>query len=436
MNLEPNSGTMAESAQDLSGSLNALLGVSINGNETPMANLNGEGIAVLGNTIGDPGCSIDRGFETIESDLAAVQSDSLRQLQEHIRTLQDEIKNLKDRNQEREASVNYEVFHCLSEHGGTETIYLGQPFWVVAGEDILLNAHSPVLEHEAYIRYNRSLAFVVYKHYSPSQGQAEVREALRQDHKLPSPEPTRENIRLISEEMAQSFEALSAQHPVFQKKLTTFNDMEAPYLWWYYYRYRNVLSSLEPRGKELISTLTSWIDANYSSTYDEADSQFKRGVVRPTSMKYLVRPGDVLVSTSGKDIKAALSTSWLYSETRPELKTLQMEEQDMSSAKNHEWSWKTDVWSYRYDGTFYQQHKSLEIKLQVNSIEEEVNIADLDVVPLRFAEEGVRARLERRGRTFWSCRGKKLVSYDSSTVDGTYSVSAGSSATKHRLPRH
>ncbi|KAK0629143.1 hypothetical protein B0T17DRAFT_524767 [Bombardia bombarda] len=329
---------------------------------------------------------------------------SRRLLQDKIQTLQDELKSLKKRSKEHEPSVTYEVFHCIIGSNNSETVYHGEPSWVVTGNDLVLNASSPVLDHRGYIRYKRSLAFVVYKRYSPVKGQAEAKEALMQNKKLPKPEPITESIKIISDEMTDAFDFFVEE----QEKTGTWSgeesrSMQAPYRWWYACRHKNVL--------------------NYHSIYERVDAQFKRGVVTSTSMEYLVRPGDILLQMSEKHIQTLFATSWL---AKTIVNAFPPEKQDLNSGdsnqkKKHEWSWHAQGVEYTYTGTFNETVTIQEVKLKADSVEEEVKIVDLDVMPLRFAEEAVRAKLERRGKTFWNCREKQLVSYDTSIEDGSYS---------------
>ncbi|KAL6861930.1 hypothetical protein J3F83DRAFT_716754 [Trichoderma novae-zelandiae] len=52
----------------------------------------------------------------------------------------------------------------------------------------------------------------------------------------------------------------------------------------------------------------------------------------------------------------------------------------------------------------------------------DISIADLDVFPLRFASQELRETLERRGKTFWSCRHGKFVSYGNEIEDKSHAA--------------
>ena len=78
---------------------------------------------------------------------------------------------------------------------------------------------------------------------------------------------------------------------------------------------------------------------------------------------------------------------------------------------NKPWSYSLSAWNYRYDGFFFKQHLSLKIELKVKQSDDEVRVQDMEIFPLKFATLQLRQQLERRGRTFWSCRQKKFISY-------------------------
>lgn len=60
--------------------------------------------------------------------------------------------------------------------------------------------------------------------------------------------------------------------------------------------------------------------------------------------------------------------------------------------------------------------------MKADTLGKETAISDLNAFPMRFASEETRALLEKRGREFWTCREKRLVSYYDK--DGMYGVSA------------
>ncbi|PKK42561.1 hypothetical protein CI102_13599 [Trichoderma harzianum] len=337
-------------------------------------------------------------------------------LQRQLRALQ--IKNHVLQRQLKDAKgINFAIFHCFIGQEGEET-YLGKPYWTKSGGKFQLKAYPPVLYPDAYILY-KPLAFVIYKHYS-SELSTEYREALQQGQMLDL-EPTREVIKLFSDDIIKAVELFEKEDEEAHKKfpsLSVEKEMSAPYPWWYHYRdNRNKISNLPKPEAELIHLLTDWIDVNYSWRYGRSDDQFKRGVVSAKSLPFLVQPGEVLVRRDAEGVEAFLATTWSDKEKRNSEMQVPPEDPDWTllsvrSSKKSEWSWEVDAWSYMYNGGFYRVMRRLVINLDVATADTEIPIVDLDVFPLRFASQELRETLERRGKTFWNSRYGNYVSYD------------------------
>ncbi|KAK4077780.1 uncharacterized protein Triagg1_3474 [Trichoderma aggressivum f. europaeum] len=313
--------------------------------------------------------------------------------------------------------VNFAIFHCIvgQEEEGT---YLEKPHWTKSGEKLQLKAYAPLLYPDAYILY-KPLAFVIYKYYSPDMS-TEASEILQQGGEMPGPEPTREVIKLLSDDMIKAVELFEKEDEEAQKKLPCLSvekEMSAPYLWWYHYRdNRNRISNLPKPEAELVHLLTNWIDANYSELYDQIDSQFKRGAVSATSLPFLVQPGDVLVRWDAEGVEAFLAMSWLHKKKKNSEIQEHLEDSDWTFlsapwSKKFE-SWEVDAWSYVYSGNFYRVVGRLDINLDVDEAGTEIPIVNLNVFPLRFASQELRERLERRGKIFWNCGYGNYISYD------------------------
>lgn len=84
--------------------------------------------------------------------------------------------------------------------------------------------------------------------------------------------------------------------------------------------------------------------------------------------------------------------------------------------------WHITAYSYAYDGDFSQNRVTLTLKLDPEEEDGEIDIKKIGAVPLRYSNHEVRERLERRGKTFWKCRHKQLVSYEGSSTECKYAV--------------
>ncbi|KAF6812697.1 hypothetical protein CSOJ01_04993 [Colletotrichum sojae] len=180
-------------------------------------------------------------------------------------------------------------------------------------------------------------------------------------------------------------------------------------MWWYQYRKSQIVERLPPDEAKLLGFLTTWIDENYTDLYDHVDSQLKRGMIPYVSMEFLIKPGDVLVSKTTDGVECQLAISWLQPLPERTLYKVPTAEQT--------WVWRVHAWSYSYDGVVRKRTRKIEVRLHAAAVEDEVSIADLDTEPLQLLDQNVYATLARRGKTFWACRKRKLVSYTDEASD-------------------
>jgi hypothetical protein len=231
--------------------------------------------------------------------------------------------------------------------------------------------------------------------------------------------------------MIEAIEAFIAKRPKFRENFPHFNvrdALPAPYLFWYYNRSPQAFDGLSDLHRKYLNNLTGWIDSNYGDIYDRADKQLLRGVVSYESMEFLIKPGDVIISNDKPDqedenLHAEIATSWPSSET-PKLVDIGSDmpwaKKIKEDAKRYTWTWNVDSWAYKYDGSFYRDTGFTQIKMEAESVDEEIEIRKLNVYPLKYASEETVQFLEQRGKAYWSCRHRKLVSYDDK--NGTYGV--------------
>jgi hypothetical protein len=309
--------------------------------------------------------------------------------------------------------ISIQVFHCLGGADGSPTgYYLAEPEWNIRDEEIMLKGSFPVHDPDGYIQKKANIAFAVYKHYTVDYQRSDVTEAMKANEPLPNPEPANMSCSLISREMAEAVKAFIDQHPTFCSEFPEVNvnvgtKFSSPFVWWYHYRNSHNIQDLSPRQAELMTTLTSWIEGNYGALYDKIDNQFLSARVSSKSIEYLVRPGHVLVAKDDKSLPLGyIATS------RPQLLECQEREPHEHGKPKYQWAFSMRARRYGYDGELYRKDEDLHLKFEAQTEDSEVDILDLDLVPLRYAGEQMKDRLERRGKTFWKCRTRRLVSYD------------------------
>ncbi|CAD6455886.1 b955f86c-b9d4-4da0-9f5c-cbda508bb4bc [Sclerotinia trifoliorum] len=161
---------------------------------------------------------------------------------------------------------------------------------------------------------------------------------------------------------------------------------------------------------------------------DEVDSLLQRRKTRLQYIKYLFKPGELVVEWKDGDIRG-FRTNFEFTgpvvqkngekRKKPALNyaealraILEDAEQHSTEVKDGVHMWKTLGCSWKFDRTFSRVYSTLELALRIQEKQEylDVDISDLDIFPLAFADESLKQRLEKRGKMFWKCRFQHFVS--------------------------
>lgn len=330
-------------------------------------------------------------------------------------------------------SGNWKIIHLLPQPmGQPSAAYLDQPVWAPSfGRDnFRLKAFLPVSNVQEYVQQS-GIDFTISRFYSEPSLIPELRRTLAEKQPPPHPRHYHEQIHLHSQQMVETLQEFFTYQPDFLKHFPNFNvraPISAPYIFWYTSRSTASLEQLSHPHQDLMRTLTSWIDRNYNEKYAEAQSHLENGVVTLGTMPFLLCPGDVLVWKEKGKTKAAVTSSEVFQKSPPILYWDNTQMAELGNSNNHstrrgEFSttWAVNVWSYRFNGEFLRDRRSTEIKFRASSLNQEVEISKLSVYPLRFADEKTKLQLETRGKTFWTCRYRNLVSHTGE--EGLFTVS-------------
>lgn len=276
-----------------------------------------------------------------------------------------------------------------------------------------LHIDMPLANPSRWLEKQEGLAFVVYKDYlTATSGSAELTNPSKEDDIMKPAESNTESIKLISEPMKEAFKAFVKQQPEFSTHFPDLNvdgEIAAPYRFWYHYRGKDSLQTLDENNQVLMELLTKSIEAGWGPTYQRVDEELSQGRVSKELLDYLVRPGDVLIERKEGRFEAYMALSWTKTASRSSSDEVKQEE---TSAKLYR---SVECWSWAFDGGFYQKTSRLTIALDIPKSELNVDIHKLDVFPLRYAKPEMQSKLklglENRGIIQWSCRKQKLVEY-------------------------
>jgi len=361
--------------------------------------------------------------------------ESFEQLRYRIKSLESENKALK---YTHDPNPRWETLYFIQGQttGQQAGTFLDEPTWVIGPRnEVLLKARFPIGDIDGYLRQKHDVAFVVAKWYHPKFQEEEVEQAARDKKPLPLPKCTTETVRLHSKDMIAAAEDFFGRKLGFLEKFPDLDiraSLPAPYLFWYYHRKSDEgdpFETLSPLHRDLMRLLTGWIDKNYGTLYDHAEAQLKRGKVSFNTMGFLVRPGDVVVIKENRTASAAIAKAWLNPVTPREQRqgftagrraTDWTRNPHTTTAVKPSWKWSLKCWSYKYDGQFIKNDQVIDIVLETEDPETEIDICEMQSFPLQYADKW-REVLQTRGRTFWSCRSRRLVSYHDDS--GMYGVS-------------
>ncbi|CAN9260087.1 unnamed protein product [Alternaria alternata] len=322
----------------------------------------------------------------------------------------------------------FQILHVLDDM--ERTVCLQEPTWTF-GKDVglKLKAELPLMDLETYLRKNDDISFLVYKSYrTPRVSALELAESL-ETGVLPAPEPSEESIRIMSEELRMALQTfLRSACSIKEEQLSFFlHTLPAPYLFWYRGRSkRQTLLHQLPKQQAHLELLFDWIERNYATKFDQFHEMISRGRISQAFTEYLFFPGDVVVNKDGDKTKAyqliempALRRTLRRSHYLQKFEKFSRTRSGANERPrvNEAWVWEVPCWTIVYDGQFYRRNENLTLKLVAESHDEEVDISELNVIPLEFVGTNLRAQLAQRGRTFWSCRVKRPISYNGGDED-------------------
>ncbi|KAF4342299.1 TOB3 (member of AAA-ATPase family) [Fusarium beomiforme] len=372
--------------------------------------------------------SFDTTKTSISTNQILVDENMLQALMQRVGELEQENITLRqDADNSSTATIELppkvQLFYCLervepdddSMDERSRTVYLSPPEWVVFGDDVDLRGRFPITDPGDYAE-EQGASLIVYQYYSVEHQYDAVNAAKRAKQPLPEPEPASQDVVLVTEEMVEAVEALFEQFPSFSDDFPYVYEMGSlkdPHLWWYHCRTSFKIEALSERHAQLVGLLIDWIENNFAPLYDQIDDQFKRGKVSSDSIEFLMRPGDTLVAEKNGKYSGRVATT----RPTPYKEKKKTEDSDKDPEKQWTHSWLVETRSYGYAGKFFAVDKELIIEFPPKYRGGEINITDLNVIPLSYAKPKVKELLRQRGKRFWKLREKTLISYEGSDSD-------------------
>jgi hypothetical protein len=383
-------------------------------------------------------------------------SDELSRLRAHVADLESKLQGSSSANP-RSDPFRYQVLYCLQSYddrSSDESFFEDEPEISYSQQgEAHLRCRMPVKNLETHIMKNQDISFVVYRQYPrklpPQSTKRRHLPDSSQSNHLPS--PASEKIYPVHENLKGVLKTLLGRKPEFKEDLEIYQDSEelaAPYLFIYHSRddMKNMRAMLSPKARDQLDLFLQYVDYAFGDEYRLADDLLSKGQILPECVKYLVKPGDILVRKTQDEYTGFITGSWLLE--RPnrkapmstfnrgplEVKPAIFDLGHNTGPPQHrtKYSWTFFGETLQFDGTFFWKSERLAIEilrepqvssLQINpslltsNLHDVKSITELDVFPLRFAPEAIIKRLERRASTYLKCRTKGLVCYQPDDSD-------------------
>ncbi|KAI0536026.1 hypothetical protein GGR58DRAFT_476751 [Xylaria digitata] len=329
-----------------------------------------------------------------------------------------------------------QLIHRVSKNRDKK-MYLDQPQWL-AGANFSKEAlvgNLPVLNVSSYLSKHPEIICVVYRDYDGSQHSVKDYDKVSDEHSDESsdedygdsnrdcddkiwganrlPGHNSETIEPINEEITTAIDAF-CNYFKFGKGDVAYTKaalLSSPYLPIYHTRRNGLnifLETLDETQRQKFQVLLDYILTEYEAEYELVESMTGKGKITCKYIKYLFKPGDVVVRGSHQGSRGYLCVTW------PEEAKL----------KKHG-CYRLNAWCWKFDGVFSREpHRELILPVDFEDASYRI-IDDMDIRPLAYVNESTKERLRQRGAWFWKCRVRHMVSYHEENERGFHGSGHG-----------
>ena len=395
----------------------------------------------------------------------------LQKLQEYIELLQDRAREY-EMIQREKAPSRYQIIYRIKrrepihDFEGSKAVesylpFFDHPEWVKGqGSARRIQSNLPLNNFDLYLEKNKDVALIVYRNFDTDSTNIVADEA-KSDTVTHLPQYSSETIRPVDEDLIEAIKLLLGSRQEYTEVLREFSEsyeLTAPYLFIYHSRksLEAFQNSLPLPAKTQLSLLLKYVTEEYADEYAGADYLLSQGKISPVHVRYLFKPGDLLVSRVDGQYMGYISTSWPRIHWNKKIPRMQAHSSSNGTGLSLYGSQDADTrmavdkvtvhvcrikaWYWAFDGNFQRIYDNLELELPAiedgenatdvkgkNSVATqgkenkprlgERNISDLNVFPMLFASAELVDKCRQRGKTFWKCRIRNFVSYQDSGLE-------------------
>lgn len=318
--------------------------------------------------------------------------------------------------------------HLTGGSDNSAPLYFDRPQWT-KGQDGsgVLRSQLPVTNFDLYLEKNKDISFIVYKTYRMTAGISKTqgtRDRQLASHDLNEAVVVDESIQPVNKALVNAVEGLLEAKDEYASILKSFGqtkELKAPYLFVFHQRneWDSIRLLLPGSNNQQMTMLWEYILQSQGAEYAAADSKISIGKITPQLLKYLFKPGQLLVQRKDDEIQGWMCKDWptttRCSETAFDMLDVMADttkHENLNSNMGANPRWELNAWHWEFDGEFQRKTATLSISVDAETNREHgVPISMLDIFPLKYASDVTFDQLRRRGRSFWECRKRALVSY-------------------------
>ncbi|KAI0465622.1 hypothetical protein F4859DRAFT_500237 [Xylaria cf. heliscus] len=281
-------------------------------------------------------------------------------------------------------------------------MYLDAPQWL-AGENSRKEAlvgNLPVRNLPSYLSKHPEVKCLIYRDYRPPSPRDED-----SDNGNPEsdeqPKHNSEGIEIHSEDLTTAIDAFWGyfKFDLDEGPSTKETVLSSPYLPIFHTRGKAIstfLDTLHNTQRQHFKLFLDYILTEYEAEYDIVDNMMSKGTIMYKYVKYLFKPGDIVVQGSDRGIRGYLCTTWVQG--------------GLKDYKSEHLTYYLQTWNWEFDGVFTRDKSTLTLRLGMKDPSDKI-IDDMEIRPLAYVNDSIKDRLRRRGAWFWKCRFRHMVSY-------------------------
>lgn len=383
--------------------------------------------------------------------LRDVENLDSHEVEELLKKLQERSRQLGFKQDSIQRPCKYLTLHRLEDSRGRSTHIQPLPPWplqkpaqalyfdppqLTRGQDGqgMLRSQLPMRNFDLYLEQNKDISFVVYKTFempqnTPSNQGTGSRVAF--GHNL-SDAKVHESIQPVNEALTNAVVALLETESGYESILEDFRDtseLVSPYLFVYHRRHEwdRIRRSHPESCHHQMTMLWDYIVQSHGVEYAAADTMIANSKISPGLLKYLFRPGQLLLQRRPEGMQGLVCIDWPEAIQPGEVPSRKPEStvQDKSKDPGSNRRWELRAWHWEFDGAFRRKKVTVTVSIGSGTNEQiGIPIDTLDIFPLEFASHEMIEQIQLRGKSFWECRKRALVSYKGADTNDDNLVSS------------